>query len=91
MLWYHLVYFAELTDMETISADRLNEWLLLVAALVVSMAIFYTLEKLVKALIVPLAMVAIALIVAKAAFGISPDALWHDAILLIRRLATKLA
>ena len=91
MLWYYLVYFAELTDMETISADRLNEWLLLVAALVVSMAIFYTLEKLVKALIAPLAIVAIALIVAKVAFGISPQALWHDAILLTRRLATKLA
>ncbi len=91
MLWYYLVYFAELTDMENITADRLNEWLLLVAAFVVAMAIFYTLEKLVKALIVPLAMVAIALIVAKVGFGISPEALWHDAILLVRRLATNLA
>ena len=77
--------------MENITADSLNDWLLLVAALVVAMAIFYSLEKLVRALIVPFAMAAIALIVAKVVFGISPEALWHDAILLVRRLTTKFA
>ena len=72
--------------MDGILSGRLNDWLLLVAAIVASMVIFASLEKVAKSLLVPLAIVAIALIVAKVAFGVTPEHLWYESIHLIRRL-----
>ncbi len=75
--------------MDRILSGRLNDWLLLVAAIVSSMVIFVSLEKVAKSFLVPLAVVAIALIVAKVAFGVSPEHLWHESIHLIRRLGAS--
>jgi hypothetical protein len=75
--------------MENLTVDRLTDWLLLVAALVVSMAIFYSLERILRALFVPFGIVAIVLIVAKIAFDIPPDVLWHNFVLYGRKLIAR--
>jgi len=54
--------------MDGFLSGRLNDWLLLVAALVASMIIFSSLQKVAKSLLVPFLIVAIALILAKVAF-----------------------
>jgi hypothetical protein len=75
--------------MDGILSGRLNDWLLLVAAIVASMVIFASLEKVAKSLLVPFVIVAIALIVAKAAFGITPEHLWYETMHMIRRLVSR--
>jgi hypothetical protein len=72
-----------------IMSGRFNDWLLLVAAIVAAMVIFASLEKIVKSVLAPFAIVAIALIVAKVAFGITPEYLWHESIHVIRRLGSR--
>ncbi|PZO37776.1 MAG: hypothetical protein DCF19_18095 [Pseudanabaena frigida] len=74
--------------MDSILSGRLNDWLLLVAAIVVSMIVFASLEKIAKIFLVPFAIVVIALIVAKVAFGFTPYYLWHESIHIIRRFAS---
>lgn len=69
-----------------IMSGRFNDWLLLVVAIVAAMVIFAFLEKIAKSVFVPFAIVAIALIVAKVAFGITPNYLLHESIHVIRRL-----
>ena len=75
--------------MDSMMSGRLNDWLLLVAAIVAAMVIFASLEKIAKSVLVPFAVVAIALIVAKIAFGITPEYLWHESIHVIRRLVAR--
>ena len=75
--------------MDSMMSGRFNDWLLLVAAIVAAMVIFASLEKIAKSVLVPFAVVAIALIVAKIAFGITPEYLWHESIHVIRRLGAR--
>jgi undecaprenyl pyrophosphate phosphatase UppP len=75
--------------MDSIMSGRFNDWLLLVAAIIVAIAIYRFLEKFAKSLLVPLAIVAIALIVAKIAFGITPNYFWHESIHVIQRLGSR--
>jgi hypothetical protein len=72
-----------------ISPDRLNDWLLLVAAIVASMVIFSALEKVAKLLAVPLATAAIALIVAKVTFGVTPEHLWYSLVHVFQKLSAR--
>ncbi|PZU98806.1 MAG: hypothetical protein DCE90_03080 [Pseudanabaena sp.] len=72
-----------------ISPDRLNDWLLLVAAIVASMVIFSALEKVAKLLAVPLATAAIVLIVAKVAFGVSPEQLWYTLVHAFQKFSSR--
>jgi hypothetical protein len=74
-----------------LTADRLTDWLLLVAALVTAMAVFALLTRIVRVLFVPLVLGAIALGVAKFAFGISPAQLWQESWHLGQGLLQKLA
>jgi len=76
--------------MDSIMSGRLNDWLLLVAAIVASMVIFASLKKVAKSLLVPFVIVAIALIVAKVAFGISPEHIWYELMHSIRRLSSRI-
>ncbi|MBD2186761.1 hypothetical protein [Pseudanabaena mucicola] len=75
--------------MDSIMSGRFEDWLLLVAAIIVAMIIFASLEKIAKSLLIPLAVVAIALIVAKVGFGITPNYLWHESIHILRRLSSR--
>ncbi len=75
--------------MDSIMAGRFNDWLLLVAAIIVAMVIYRFLEKAANFLLVPLAIVAIALIVAKVVFGITPNYLWHESIHIVQRLSSR--
>jgi len=75
--------------MESLISGSSNDWLLLVSAIVVAMVIYQFLEKVAKSFLVPLAIVAIALIAVKLAFGITPNYLWHESIHAIRRLSSR--
>ena len=75
--------------MDGILSGRLNDWLLLVAALVASMIIFSSLQKVAKAFLVPFLIVAIVLILAKVAFGVTPEHLWYESVHVIRRLGAR--
>ncbi|GBO54538.1 hypothetical protein APA_2485 [Pseudanabaena sp. lw0831] len=75
--------------MDGILSGRLEDWLLLVAALVASMVIFASLQKVAKSFLAPFLIVAIALIVAKVAFGITPEHLWYESVHVIRRLGSR--
>ncbi|MFN5263550.1 MAG: hypothetical protein ACK5C9_07090 [Pseudanabaena sp.] len=75
--------------MDGFLSGRLNDWLLLVAALVASMIIFSSLQKVAKSLLVPFLIVAIALILAKVAFGVTPEHLWYESVHVIRRLGAR--
>jgi hypothetical protein len=75
--------------MDGILSGRINDWLLLVAAIVAAVVIFSSLEKVAKSLLVPLAIVAIVLIVAKVAFGVTPEHLWYESIHVIQRLGSR--
>ena len=75
--------------MDGFLSGRLNDWLLLVAAIVASMVIFASLQKVAKAFLVPFLIVAIALILAKVAFGVSPENLWYESVHVIRRLGAR--
>lgn len=70
-------------------SERMTDWLLLVAAIVSSMIIFAALERIARSLIYPLAIIAIALIVAKVAFGLSPQYLWYESVNTIQKLSSK--
>jgi len=75
--------------MDGFLSDRLNDWLLLVSALVASTIVFAALQKVAKSLLVPFLIVAIALILAKVAFGVTPEHLWHESVHVIRRLGSR--
>lgn len=75
--------------MDNIMSGRFNDWLLLIAAIIVAMVIYRFLEKVANFLLVPLAIVAIALIVTKFAFGFTPNYLWHESIHTIQRLSSR--
>lgn len=77
--------------MDSFISHRLTDWLFLVAAIVASMVIFSSLEKVARSLFVPFVVIAIGLIVAKVAFGFTPQYLWHESIHLIRRLGSSFA
>ena len=53
------------------------------------MIIFASLQKVAKSLLVPFLIVAIALILAKVAFGVSPEHLWYESVHVIRRLGAR--
>ncbi|MEA5476335.1 hypothetical protein VB774_01765 [Pseudanabaena galeata UHCC 0370] len=72
--------------MDSFLSHRLTDWLFLVAAIVASMVIFSSLEKVSRSLFVPFVVIAIGLIAAKVAFGLTPQHLWHESVHLIRRL-----
>jgi undecaprenyl pyrophosphate phosphatase UppP len=75
--------------MDSIMSGRFDDWVLLVAAIIVAMVIFASLEKIAKSLLIPLAIVAIVLIVAKVAFGLTPNYLWHESIHVLRRFGSR--
>jgi len=75
--------------MDGIFSERLIDWLLLVAAIVASMAIFSSLEKVARSLLVPFAVLAIALIAAKVVFGLTPERLLHESIHILRRFGLR--
>jgi hypothetical protein len=66
-------------NLDGMLSERLTDWLLLVAALVTAMAAFALLTRLVRVLLVPLVLGAIALVVAKIAFDMTPAQLWQEA------------
>ncbi|MBD2177957.1 hypothetical protein H6F42_13635 [Pseudanabaena sp. FACHB-1998] len=70
-------------------SDRVYDWLLLVGAIVTSIALYSFLEKIARALFFPLATLAIVLILAKVVFGVTPDYLWHNLIHLLRRFSNR--
>jgi len=76
--------------MDGILSGRLDDWLLLVAAIVASMVIFALLQKVANTLLVPFLIVAIALILAKVVFGITPEHLWYESVHIFRRLGAGL-
>lgn len=75
--------------MDSFLSHRLTDWLFLVAAIVASMVIFSSLEKVARSLFVPFVVIAIGLIVAKVFLGLTPQHLWHESIYLIRRLGSS--
>jgi multidrug transporter EmrE-like cation transporter len=75
--------------MDSFMSHRFTDWLFLVAAIVASMVIFSSLEKVARSLFVPFVVIAIGLIVAKVFFGLTPQHLWHESIYLIRRLGSS--
>ena len=75
--------------MDGILSGRLNDWLLLVAAIVAAMVIYASLQKVAKTFLVPLLIVAIVLILAKVAFGVTPEHLWYESVHVIRRLGAR--
>lgn len=77
-------------NLDGVMTERLTDWLLLVAALVTAMAVFSVLTRVVRVLFVPLVLGAIALVVAKVAFGITPTQLWQEAVYLGQKLWQKL-
>jgi len=75
--------------MDSFMSHRLTDWLFLVAAIVTSMVIFSSLEKVARSLFAPLVIIAIGLIVAKVFFGLTPQYLWHESVHLTRRLSSS--
>jgi hypothetical protein len=53
------------------------------------MIIFSSLQKVAKAFLVPFLIVAIVLILAKVAFGVTPEHLWYESVHVIRRLGAR--
>ncbi|MFM7601057.1 MAG: hypothetical protein ACKO7R_07660 [Pseudanabaena sp.] len=72
--------------MDSFLSHQLTDWLFLVAAIVASMVIFSLLEKVARSLFAPFVVIAIGLVTAKVAFGLTPQHLWHESIYLVRRL-----
>ena len=75
--------------MDSFMSHRLTDWLFLVAAIVASMVIFSSLEKVARSLFIPFVVIAIGLIVAKVFLGLTTQHLWHESIYLIRRLGSS--
>lgn len=70
-------------------SERIYDWLLLVGAVVTAIALYSFLEKIARALFFPLATLAIALILAKVVFGVTPNYLWHSLLHLFHRFSNR--
>lgn len=70
-------------------SERIYDWLLLVGAVVTAIALYSFLEKIARALFFPLATLAIALILAKVVFGVTPNYLWHSLVHLFYRFSNR--
>lgn len=76
--------------MNGIRLDNTMDWILLVAALVMSLALFTFLMRVVSAAIVPLIVIAIVVLVLQFAFGIAPDEIWREVVHLWQGIGQKI-